>query len=322
MDPLYCITIPAGIGLFTPSDGASALQEDGQRLLVGDLGPGLELGERAGADRVLDLGEGVVGNAQHAGDVLGRHLERCRADHHRPFAELLEGDAVVQTARRAGPSIPQAGYQKVDVGGDLDQRVGGRRGAGVLLGGQLDDRTAMSLHEELGHLVQHLLGIELAVFQGPDARAAELGECGRARALARGRGRGGSVELHGAVLLYFLARGRMAACCMIEPRPRLHDGRKHEWPPASPPPRGIRISSGTRPRCTNPCSASAWAASPCWESYSRSRNLPTPFMPSTERLAWVNRKFCASFRDQPASATICMCSGARITTLWPSVMQP
>ena len=42
MGLLYCIPIPAGIGLI------SAFQQDGQGLLVGDLGPGLELGERAG----------------------------------------------------------------------------------------------------------------------------------------------------------------------------------------------------------------------------------------------------------------------------------
>src|SRR6185503_17023611 len=169
---------------------------------------------------------------------------------------------------------------------------------------------AVALDEELGHLVQHLLGIELAVFQDADARAVELAEHRRARAFARGRGRGGSVELH--CSSYFFC-GRMAACCMIEPRPRLHDGRKHEWPPASPPPRVIRMSSGARPRCMKPASASAWAPAPCWLSYSRSRNLPTPFMPSTERLASENRKSCACFRDQPAPATICMCSGARIT---------
>ena len=50
--------------------------------------------------------------------------------------------------------------------------------------------------------------------------------------------------------------------------------------------------------------------------------LADAFMPSTERLAWLNRKSCASSRVQPAPATMRMCSGARITTLWPSVMQP
>ena len=93
MGLLYCIPSPAGIGLI------SAFQQDGQGLLIGDLGPGLEFGERAGPNWVLDLGEGVVGNAQHAGNVPGRHLKRRRTDHHRSLAELLEGNAVVQTAR-------------------------------------------------------------------------------------------------------------------------------------------------------------------------------------------------------------------------------
>ena len=209
MDPLYCITIPAGIGfiptgaerseaerrdLFLPlsrqkqvprrrrppggfardDGGGSILQQDRQGLPVGDFGPFLELGERAGADRVLDPGEGVVGNAQDPGDVPGRHLKGCRADHHRPLAELLEGDAVVQTARRAGPSIPQAGDQEVDLRRHRGERVGGRRRTGVLLGGELHDRAAVALDEELGHLVQHLLGIELAVFQDADAGAKTL----------------------------------------------------------------------------------------------------------------------------------------------------
>ena len=77
----------------------SPLQQDGQRLPVGDLGAGLQLGEGAAADGVLDQQEGIAGQAQDTRDVLCRDLERFGAQHHRPLAQLLECNAVVQTAR-------------------------------------------------------------------------------------------------------------------------------------------------------------------------------------------------------------------------------
>jgi hypothetical protein len=48
---------------------------------------------------MLNAQEGIGGQAEDAGDVARRHLERCGAQHHRPLAELFEADAVVQTAR-------------------------------------------------------------------------------------------------------------------------------------------------------------------------------------------------------------------------------
>src|SRR5579883_2081336 len=111
----------------------SPLEQDGQRLLVGDLGALLELGQGATADRVLDLEERVVGQAQHARDVTGGDDERLGAQHHRPLAQLFEGDSVVQTARRAGPSIAEASDQEVDLLGDLRQRGGGCGRTGIAL---------------------------------------------------------------------------------------------------------------------------------------------------------------------------------------------
>ena len=67
--------------------------------MVGDLGTGFQLGERAAANGMLDREEGIVGQAEDTGDVAGRDLERRGAEHHRALAELFEGDAVVQTAR-------------------------------------------------------------------------------------------------------------------------------------------------------------------------------------------------------------------------------
>jgi hypothetical protein len=48
---------------------------------------------------MLNAQEGIGGQAEDAGDVPRRHLERCGAQHYRPLAQLFEADAVVQTAR-------------------------------------------------------------------------------------------------------------------------------------------------------------------------------------------------------------------------------
>src|SRR5262249_24924179 len=158
----------------------------------------------------------------------------------------------------------------------------GRRRAGVALVGERAHGAAVALNEQRRELVQHFFSIELAVLQHADAQSVDAREHRGTHRLAPGRGGHRGIEPH-CICSYFA--GRMAACCMIEPRPRLHDGMKHEWPPASPPPMVISMSCGLSPRWTKPFSASACAPPPCWVSYSRSRYLPTSFMPSTERLA-------------------------------------
>ena len=99
MHLFYCITIPAGIGLATISGGRLGFEQNRQRLPVGDFCPGLELRQGAAADGMLNAQEGIVGQAEDTGDVARRHLKRHGAQHHRPLAELLETDAIVQTAR-------------------------------------------------------------------------------------------------------------------------------------------------------------------------------------------------------------------------------
>ena len=74
-------------------------QQDRQGLRVGDFGPGREFGRGAAADRMGHDQERIAGQPQDTGDVLRRHLERFGAQHDRPLAQLLECDAVVQTAR-------------------------------------------------------------------------------------------------------------------------------------------------------------------------------------------------------------------------------
>mgnify|MGYP007122439347 FL=1 len=77
----------------------SGLQQNRQCLPVSDFRAGLEFRQGATANGMLDCEERVVGQAQDAGDVPRRHLERLGAQHHRPLAELFEADAIVQTAR-------------------------------------------------------------------------------------------------------------------------------------------------------------------------------------------------------------------------------
>jgi len=74
-------------------------QQNRQRLFVSFFGARLEFGQGAASDGMLDLHERIVGQAEHARDVLRRHLKGCGADHKRALAELFEGDSVVQTAR-------------------------------------------------------------------------------------------------------------------------------------------------------------------------------------------------------------------------------
>ena len=109
---------------------------------------------------------------------------------------------------------------------------------------------------------------------------------------------------------------------MIEPRPRLHDGMKHEWPPASPPPIVIRISSGVMPAMHEARLGQRVRALAVLPVVLAVAVLADAFHALDRTLGVAKRKFCASSRVQPAPATMRMCSGARITTLWPSVMQP
>ena len=76
-----------------------------QGLLIGRLRHFFDFRLGAATDRVFDHNEGVVGQAQHAGDVFNRYLERLGANHRSPFAQLFKADAVMQTARGTAASI-------------------------------------------------------------------------------------------------------------------------------------------------------------------------------------------------------------------------
>jgi hypothetical protein len=48
---------------------------------------------------VLDPQKGITRQTEYAGNIARRHLEGRGAQHDRSLAELLEANAVVQTAR-------------------------------------------------------------------------------------------------------------------------------------------------------------------------------------------------------------------------------
>ena len=74
-------------------------QQNDQRLMVGDLGPRLQLGRRATADRMRDLHEGIVRKAHDPRNIFRGYLKRFGAQHRRSLTQLLECNSVVQTAR-------------------------------------------------------------------------------------------------------------------------------------------------------------------------------------------------------------------------------
>ena len=69
-----------------------------------------------------DGDRGVRGHAHGGGEGLDNWLKRLGDQKHRGDASGLHVDGVVQTARRAGPSIAQAGDDEVGAGG---QHLGG-----------------------------------------------------------------------------------------------------------------------------------------------------------------------------------------------------
>src|SRR5262249_17395498 len=97
--------------------------------------------------------------------------------------------------------------------------------------------------------VEQRHAVRLAVREKADRRAREMVRTRRRRCGGRARGAQGGVEdaRHDGTSL--LTKGTE--------RPRLHEGKKAEWPPASPPPTHSRMSSGPSPRCTRTASSSS-----------------------------------------------------------------
>ena len=105
----------------------------------------------------------------------------------------------------------------------------------------------------------------------------------------------------------------IASLCIKDARVRLHEGIKDECPPASPPPTKSKMSSELNPR---------WQSSASCKAYSRELNLPIRRSLSSLRRACRNKNSFASVLPKPLFDTISACSGERITTLCPMLMQP
>ena len=90
-----------------------SVRQNMDRLFAGNGRAFRDLLRSTASERMLENGERIVRQAHHAGDVARGDLERHGAKHHGPFAGLLEGDAVMQTARRATASVTRRSDQVV-----------------------------------------------------------------------------------------------------------------------------------------------------------------------------------------------------------------
>ena len=74
-------------------------KQDQPALFIGVNGPGLEAFDSGASDWVVDEGVAEVGHTEGLGDHPAGGIERMSAEHQAGLAVLLEGDAVVHTAR-------------------------------------------------------------------------------------------------------------------------------------------------------------------------------------------------------------------------------
>ena len=93
--------------------------------------------------RVRQYDVWVLRDASQLRHRLGARYERLRADDRSGHAHLLEGDPVVHTARRTGPSVARGGYHRVAA---LDQLLQDVVGAGPR-------RVALVARDDAGELV-------------------------------------------------------------------------------------------------------------------------------------------------------------------------
>src|SRR5262249_944552 len=162
---------------------------------------------------------------------------------------LLEQDSVEHTARRAGPSVADAGDDRVDAAlGLLDDLVVGGD-ARVLLPPEMRLRDAVLLLQDLADLDQELVGVELRVLDEPDALARERAGSSHVGQRLRTGLDGRAQDLHRG--LFYAPRSWRATVPAGEDARLPKPGMKHEKGPARPPAATTRKSSGviTSERC-------------------------------------------------------------------------
>src|SRR5262244_2625130 len=131
-------------------------------LSLGEVGDGMRQSE-----------EFVVRQSPALGHGMTRGLEDIGNDRHGGNAELLEEDSVEHTARRAGPSVADAGDDAIHPAACLveDLLMGGH--AGVVLAPHGVLGGAVLALEDLADLDEELVGVELGVLHEADAFALE-----------------------------------------------------------------------------------------------------------------------------------------------------
>ncbi len=105
--PLLLSPPPEIPGTITPALSASFHEERGRvllgqnvhRLRVSILGTRLNFSESAAANGVFHHDKTVVRQPQDPCDIFGGHGKRIGTQNHGRLAELLEGNAIVHTAR-------------------------------------------------------------------------------------------------------------------------------------------------------------------------------------------------------------------------------
>ena len=125
-----------------------------QYLGDGSLRPTLQVRRRQPSNRMMNDGERVVRDALNFGDRFCLVNELVRDEHGRRYAQLFQFDSVVQTALRAGASVPDRYYGEIALPCQLRNRVF-RRGSGCIrLAGCLDVLQLELLTQHVPHHLQ------------------------------------------------------------------------------------------------------------------------------------------------------------------------
>ena len=98
-------------------------QEDSQHLRQGHPRPIIQFIELEAAQWMGNGDKGIVWHAQNLGHALSCRYEGLCADYCGGNSQSLEGNTVVQTARRTGSSIPVGGYDHIAEGSHLLHRI-------------------------------------------------------------------------------------------------------------------------------------------------------------------------------------------------------
>src|SRR5262245_22099170 len=192
-----------------------------------------------------DDDEGIVGEPPGPGHGPRGDFEAVGDDRRRRNAEPLRRDRVVQTARRAAPSVADGRHDRVGRG-QLGEQLPRHRPSRIRLAAPDDVADPVALPQHALEIVEEARRADLGIVDEPHGGAAERAERGRhARRLALGiETRVEHTDGH-AVVLPSAAGSRMTSVTARDFAP-YHGGTITPNPPAGPPAATIRRSSGDR----------------------------------------------------------------------------